>query len=400
MNKKICFLLFAVLSLCVSTAFPQAKDAIKKVVIDAGHGGTDIGAPGSMSKEKDVNLAVALELGKQIKENCPGVEVYYTRKTDVYPTLYERCNYANNQHADLFISIHCNASANKTAHGIETFVMGLDKSEQNLEVARRENASMLLEDDYKTKYGGFNPNSPESYVIFSLYANNYLDNSTKLAAKVQKNLVSTTGFADRKVQQAGFWVLHAVAMPSILVELGFISNPEEEKKLIDKDFQKKIAQTICTAFAQYKSEVEGKALPQIENKEENKPAETKPETKPENKPAEAKPAEAKPEKVADQTAKPENKPQPAANDNGIRFKVQFCALPDDIAVSDKRFAGIKNVGKYKEKNMWKYTSGNEKTYESAQNILKDVKVKYPDAFIVAFKNGEKIPVSDARQQCH
>lgn len=390
MNKKICFLLFAVLSLCVSTAFPQAKDAIKKVVIDAGHGGSDIGAPGSMSKEKDINLAVALELGKQIKETCPDVEVYYTRKTDVYPTLYDRCNYANNQHADLFISIHCNASTNKTAHGTETFVMGLDKSDHNLEVARRENASMLLEDDYKTKYGGFNPNSPESYVIFSLYANNYLDNSTKLAAKVQKNLVSTTGFTDRKVQQAGFWVLHAVAMPSILVELGFISNPEEEKKLVDKDFQKKMAKTICTAFAQYKSEVEGKAVPQIENKEEEKPAETKPETKP---------AEAKPDKTAEQTAKPETKPQPASQETGICFKVQFCALPDNIAVTDKRFAGLKNVGKYKENNMWKYTAGNEKTYAGAQNVLKEVKAKYPDAFIVAFKNGEKIPVSEARQQC-
>lgn len=394
MNKKICFLLFAVLALCVNTAFPQAKDAIKKVVIDAGHGGSDIGAPGSMSKEKDVNLAVALELGKQIKETCPDVEVYYTRKTDTYPTLYERCNYANNQHADLFISIHCNASTNKTAHGTETFVMGLDKSEHNLEVARRENASMLLEDDYKTKYGGFNPNSPESYVIFSLYANNYLDNSTKLAAKVQKNLVSTTGFPDRKVQQAGFWVLHAVAMPSILVELGFISNPEEEKKLIDKDFQKKMAQTICLAFAQYKSEVEGKSIQQISNN-----ADVKQETKPAETNAQAKPAETKPVKQ-EVTAAQTDKPVEKANDNGICFKVQFCASPEDVPLNDKRFFGVKNVGKYKEKNMWKYTSGNEKTYEDAQKVLKEVKVKYPDAFIIAFKNGEKIPVPEARQLCH
>ena len=169
MNKKICFLLFLALSFCVSPVFPQAKNEIKKIVIDAGHGGTDPGALGAKSKEKDITLALALEIGKRIKEKCPDVEVLYTRTTDVYPTVKGRAIFANNKHADLFISIHCNAAENKSARGVETWVMGLGVSDHSFEVARRENASILLEDDYKSNYGDFDPNSPESYIMFALY---------------------------------------------------------------------------------------------------------------------------------------------------------------------------------------------------------------------------------------
>lgn len=360
MNIKKCFLLFLILTFCGLVAFPQSKDAIRKVVIDAGHGGKDPGALGSKSKEKDVALSVALQLGSLIKEKCPDVEVYYTRSTDVFVELKDRSRFANNKHADFFISIHCNSSEDKNAHGVETYVMGLHKTEANLAVARKENASILLESDYQSKYEGFNPNSPESYVIFSLYSGAYLSHSAKLAAKVQENLVKCTKFTDRKVQQAGFWVLHQVAMPSILVELGFISNPKEEEYLTNKSSQKEMAQAICDAFVAYKTEMEA-------DDPEGKSSSTTQQ-----------PASGKP-------------------DSGVRFKVQFCSLPNELPTNDKRFAGMGEVGKYKDGNIWKYTVGNEKTYASAEKLLEKVKVKYSDAFIVAFKNGKKIPLSEARK---
>ena len=404
MNKKIFFLLFALFSFCVTPAFPQAKDVIKKVVIDAGHGGTDAGAVGSKSKEKDINLAIALEVGKKIKEKCPDVEVLYTRTTDVYPKLETRSTFANNKNADLFISVHCNACESHDARGVETYVMGLDKSEHSLAVARRENASILLEDDYETTYGGFNPNSPESYVIFSLYANAYLDRSTKLAAKVQRNLVATTSFTDRHVRQGIYWVLHAVAMPSILIEFGFIDNPAEEAKLMDPTMQGKMAEAVASAFQEYKNEVEGKTTPVTDNKD-------KAGDKDNDKAGEDKNAKAgekgkandtqKANDVASQSSANSGKKQTdgsnekKSDDSGVRFKVQIYATPDKIAVNDKRFSGLKQVDCYFENSMWKYTSGNVATYSEAQKLLSEAKAKFPDAFIISFQDGKKIPVSEA-----
>lgn len=361
MNTKKCFLLFLALTFCLSFAFPQAKQTIRKVVIDAGHGGKDPGALGSKSKEKDVTLAVALQLGSLIKENCPDVQVFYTRSTDVFVELGDRSRFANNKHADFFISIHCNAADDKNAHGVETFVMGLHKSESNLAVARKENAAMLLETDYQNKYSGFNPNSPESYVIFSLYSDAYLNSSLKLALKVQENLVKCTKFTDRKIQQAGFWVLHGVAMPSILVELGFISNPKEEEYLTNKSSQKDLAQAICDAFVAYKTEVEA------------------------------------PLEQADSTAVAPAETPAAQSDSGVRFKVQFCSLPNEVSTTDKRFSGLTGVDKYKDGDLWKYTVGNEQTYAAVEKLLEETKAKYADAFIVAFKDGKKIPLPEARK---
>ena len=285
MNTKKWFLLFVLFAFFNVQAFPQVKDGISKIVIDAGHGGEDPGALGSKCKEKDITLTVALELGKLISENCPDVDVFYTRKTDVFIPLYNRSKIANDKHADLFISIHCNSSDNKSANGVETFVMGLHKTESNLEVARKENAAMLLEKDYKSTYGDFNPNSPDSYVIFSLYSNAYLESSVQLASKVQKNLLKCTHFRDRQVQQAGFWVLHKVAMPSILVELGFVSNKTEEAQLIDPTFQKALAASLCNAFIEYKNQVEGNtasliSVPETKKPNTEEPAAAKPEEKP------------------------------------------------------------------------------------------------------------------------
>ena len=363
------------------------KDGISKIVIDAGHGGEDPGALGSKGKEKDVTLIVALELGKLITENCPDVEVIYTRKTDVFIPLYNRSKIANDKHADLFISIHCNSSDNKSANGVETFVMGLHKTESNREVARKENAAMLLEKDYKNTYGNFNPNSPESYVIFSLYSNAYLESSVQLASKVQKNLLKCTHFRDRQVQQAGFWVLHKVAMPSILVELGFISNKNEEAQLLDPTFQKALAASLCNAFIEYKNQVEGNTASLI----------SVPETK---KPKAEEPVPAKEEVKAEPAETPELKPIDESEtkvESGVVFKVQIFALPDKLGPNDPKYAGLKNVDKYFEGNLWKYTVGSEKKFTDIQTVLKTTKEKFPDAFVIAFKDGKKIPVPEARK---
>ena len=402
MNKKIFFLLFALLSFCIMPAYSQAKDAIKKIVIDAGHGGKDAGAVGAKSKEKDITLTLALEIGKRIKEKCPDVEIYYTRTTDVYPTVQGRCVFANNKNADLFISIHCNAAENHDARGVETYVMGLDKSEHSLEVARRENASILLEDDYKSTYGDFNPSSPESYVIFSLYANAYLDRSTKFAAKVQRNLVAATSFPDRHVRQGIYWVLHSVAMPSILIEFGFISNPTEEAKLNDADMQGKMAEAVACAFQEYKNEMEGKTTPATDNKDKDKDNAGEKDKAGEKEKAgdeqKANNAVATTDNKAATSTEANNNSKAQSDPNsGIRFKVQLFATPDKIAVTDQRFSGLEQVDCYYENSMWKYTSGNATTYAEAQKLLTAAKAKFPDAFIISFQDGKKIPVSEARK---
>lgn len=383
-NRKKLILLFVILTFFNVQSFAQAKDKIAKVVIDAGHGGTDPGAIGAKGQEKDVTLAVALQLGKLISENCKGVEVYYTRKTDVFIPLYTRSKIANDKHADLFISIHCNAAENKLARGTETFVMGLHKTTSNLDVARKENAAMLLEKDYKSNYGDFNPNSPESYVIFSLYTNAYLHNSALLASKVQRHLLKCNGFTDRGVQQAGFWVLHKVAMPSILIELGFISNKEDEAVLLNKDSQNAMAVSICNAFIEYKNQIEGTQIPLLAEKKVSKTVEKKVDIREEN-------------REEEKSVNSEEQTTSSSSANGLCFKVQVYASPKEIAVTDKKFDGIANVEKYCENEVWKYTVGSEPTFEKAQAIQKTLKEKFPDAFIIAFKDGVKIPISEARK---
>lgn len=232
-----------------------AKDFV--VVIDAGHGGHDPGAIGRISKEKNINLNVALKLGKQIQKNCPDVKVVYTRTRDVFIPLNRRAEIANDAKADLFISIHTNALANnRTAKGASTWTLGLAKSDANLEVAKRENSVILYESDYKTRYAGFNPNSAESYIIFEFMQDKYMSQSVHLASLVQKHFRNTCRRVDRGVHQAGFLVLKASAMPSILVELGFISTPEEERYLNTDAGTGTLADGIFRAFLTYKREQE------------------------------------------------------------------------------------------------------------------------------------------------
>lgn len=393
MNSKFFFLVYLLIFFMAVPCNAQKDGKTFKVVIDAGHGGKDPGCLGAYTKEKDVALNVALKTGKLISDNCPNVKVIYTRNTDVFVELYRRAKIANDNHADLFISFHCNANDNHGAHGVETFVMGLHKSEANLAVARAENAAMLMEKDYEKNYGGFNPNSPESAVMFSLYSSAYLNNSILLADKVQKNLVGTTKMLDRGVKQAGYWVLWAVSMPSILIEMGFLSNPTEEKYLSDEQHKEEIANAIFQGFASYYTQMTGNKVnvSNVKTKANKAEEQTNSDIKhdnsndnlPDNQPDKA--------EKGDETAT-ENA---SVKSDEIRFRVQFMALPEKISSNDKRLKGIPEQRCYYENNLWKYTAGNAENFQSAKEILNEIKAKYPDAFIIAFKGDEKIPVSEA-----
>ena len=393
MNSKFFFLLFLFITFLTFPVSAQKDGKTFKVVIDAGHGGKDPGCLGAYTKAKDVALNIALKTGKLISDNCPNVKVIYTRNTDVFVELYRRAKIANDNHADLFISFHCNASENKSAHGIDTWVMGLHKSDANLAVARAENSAMLKEKDYEQNYGGFNPNSPESAVMFSLYSAAYLNNSILLADKVQKNLINTTHLRDRGVNQAGYWVLWAVSMPSILIEMGFLTNPTEEQYLSDEKHKQGIADAIYRAFVSYYSQVTGNKviIPDV-IASDNSQTESSNKSEANDHNNNNSSDNQSDKKVDDQKATVDKSP---AKPDEIRFMVQFMALPEKISLNDKRFNGLPAVNRYNEGGLWKYTAGSESDLQSAKNILTEVKKKYPDAFVIAFKGETKIPVSEA-----
>jgi N-acetylmuramoyl-L-alanine amidase len=397
MNIKTLFLVCFTLTFFNIVTFGQAKDKIGKIVIDAGHGGKMPGAVGAQSKEKDINIKVARRLGKLISDNYEDVTVIYTRKGDETVEIYKRAEIANKNKADLFISIHCNSVKNKPyVTGIETFVMGVDQSEESMAVAKKENADMLLEHDHETNYGGFDPNSPEAYIIFSLYSSAYLNSSTLLASKVQKHLVENTKKIDRKVKQSQIYVLYKVAMPSILIELGFISNAEEEKYLLREDTQELMAVSIYNAFVEYKNLVEGTNKPFLPVPKSTKPT-------------------PKPVEIPDvmQVAKNDNDSNDLSDtviaivsiDQSLDllkhqtpcFRIQFFTSRDDLNVSDKRFHSLKEIKKFNENGVWKYTTGDYKALAEAQEMLPEIKKKYPDAFIIAFHNERKISVQEAQQ---
>jgi len=406
--KKLFLVCFLLMGFKIIT-FGQAKDKIAKVVIDAGHGGSMPGAVSKLCKEKDINLKVALRVGKLISDNFEDVTVIYTRKGDETVEVYKRAEIANKNKADLFISIHCNSVDNKSAHGVETFVMGLGKTAESMAIAKKENADLLLEKDYKTNYSDFDPNSPEAYIVFSLYSSAYLNNSAIFASKVQKHLVNNTQLKDRNVQQAGFWVLYKVAMPSILIELGFISNDEEERFLIREETQKLMAESIYNAFVEYKNLTEGTTKPLL-------PVSPVPKAEPltaqivdnqiNTDTTLQKNDTIKPLKQVEQPATsvppatpapPATSVQPHTNHNVIHFRIQFFSSKENINTSHKKFSSLSDVKKFKEHGVWKYTSGNYKTLAEAQAALKKIKKKYDDAFIIAFNKEQKISVSDAQK---
>lgn len=229
---------------------------IKTVVLDAGHGGRDPGCLGAKTKEKDIALSIVLKLGELFRKNSPDIKIIYTRSTDVFIELHERARIANKHKADLFISVHCNAARDPKARGTETFVLGLHRASDNLSVAKRENASILYEDNYEANYEGYDPNSDEGHILLSLFQNAYLEQSIRLAFDIETNFKSNMKLPSRGVKQDGFLVLRNAAMPSVLVEAGFLSNPEDEKFLSTDAGQIKVAENIYNAFVKYKNAVE------------------------------------------------------------------------------------------------------------------------------------------------
>jgi N-acetylmuramoyl-L-alanine amidase len=349
---------------------------VKTVVIDAGHGGHDGGCQGAHSSEKNVALSIALKLGAYIEENFQDVKVIYTRKTDVFLELTERARIANKANADLFICVHANANDNKGAFGTETFVMGLHKSEANLKVAQRENSSILLEDDYKSKYENFDPNSPESYITMTLMQSAYLEQSLLLASKIQTQFTERVGRKNRGVKQAGFLVLHQTSMPSVLIETGFLTNVEEEKFLNSEIGQDYMASAIFRAFKDYKNELEIK----IKQPEEEKKEEVKVE-----------------EPIVKEEIKKDKKDKKKDDvEEGVVFKVQIATSSVKTELTPENFKGIEGVGLYEAGGLYRYTVGKEKNLNQANVLQLQLRSKgFEDAFIVAFKDGKRIPISEA-----
>ncbi|HLP49247.1 MAG TPA: N-acetylmuramoyl-L-alanine amidase [Chitinophagales bacterium] len=290
--------------------------SIKTVVIDAGHGGKDPGASGpGKTREKDIALQVALKLGENISKNFPDVNVIYTRKTDVFIELHERAEIANRAKADLFIAVHCNSSTNPEFYGTSTYVLGLHRTEANLEVAKRENAVILLEEDRDKNYE-FDPNSPEGHIIMSMKQNAFLDQSIDFASKVETQFENNARRKSMGVKQAGFYVLYKTTMPSLLAEIGFISNPEEEKFLLSSKGQEQIANSLFNAFKNYKVQMEGNATGKADNAPASQPEPVKVETKEEPKPVKKETEQVKEKPVV----KNEPEPAPAANSNTVTLK--------------------------------------------------------------------------------
>ncbi len=337
--------------------FSQVENKITKVVIDAGHGGKDPGALGKFSMEKDIVLDVALRTGKYIEENIEGVEVIYTRKTDKFVELHKRAQIANESGADVFISIHCNSNKSSRPYGAETYVMGLHKSLDNLDVAKTENAAIYYEDDYKTQYEGFNPDSDEDYIVLSMFQSATIDQSIGLSSKVQYQFRERIGRKDRGVKQAGFWVLYKTTMPGILIELGFLSNSTEEKFLNSEDGKAYMASAIYRAFKEYKREFE-------DANKDLKPVVVK---------------------------KEEKKPQ-------IFYRVQFASYKKKKSPDFRKFRGLEDIRMYEHDGFYKYTTGNKETMAEILSLKEELKKKgYDDIFIVAFLNEQRIEISKAKE---
>lgn len=387
MRFKRRFLIFILLAIGILNAGIEVQaQKVKRVVIDAGHGGHDPGARGLKSNEKDLALAIALKTGKLISENLKDVEVIYTRKTDVFVELYRRARIANEAKADLFISIHCNANKSTSPYGSETYVMGLHRSDANLAVAQLENAAILLEDDYHVQYDGFDPTSPEGYIFFSMLQNAFLDQGLHLATSVQKYFKSIVNLHDRGVKQAGFLVLYKTTMPSVLIETGFISNVKEEKLLNSEYGQNNIALSIYKAVRDYKASVEKSNQP-LRDPETNL-ADIEPMPSPvEN---ESGPAV--------EEAKPPKNQQGDSNENQVAFKVQFMLSDIKVNTAGRQFDGIPDIGYYRHQGYYKYTAGNEASFDKAMKIRNTLVQKgYKDAFVVAFIKDERIDINKARQ---
>ena len=359
MTTKLYFSIITLLALRLSIKTSAQLKKLTTVVIDAGHGGKDSGAVGKVSMEKDIVLPVALQVGKYITDSIQGVNVVYTRDKDVFVPLDERANIANKSGADLFISIHANSAKSAQIYGAETYVLGLHRSKDNLAVAQKENSVIAFEDDYTNKYEGFDPSQPESYIIFELMQNAYLGQSIQFASAVQDGLTASQR-ENRGVKQAGFLVLRQTSMPSVLIEIGFISNPTEEAYINSVEGQNEIARSIYNSFKKYKESYDNSNTLIVPSQPTTKESEIK-------------------------------KEEPT----GISFYVQIISSKNQQKDFPESLGEVKEL---KENDMYKYIVCRTTSYDEAQKNIDRVRKLYPDCFIVAFDGAEKISVRHARKR--
>ena len=403
--------LFVILAL-FAACFISVRGADRKfvLVIDAGHGGRDAGALGKYSKEKNINLNVALAFGKYVERNNPDVKVVYTRKTDVFVPLYERAEIANRNKADLFISIHTNAlERGRIARGFETYTLGDGRSnatKTNLEVAKRENSVILLEENYEHHYVGYDPNSPESNIMFEFVQDRNLTKSIEFAKMLQKNVCRAASRPDKGVHQSNLAVLRLTSMPACLVELGFITTADEEALLNDRNRLDQMAVGIYNAFVEYKNKnyngisvpyrTDSPMLPETPAQEPANTAETQDDVSARQKPEQRTVAETTPQQQEQQTVAPQPEPQPAASADGRPvFKIQILVSSLNLKDGDAHLKGLTGCERYEENGMQKYTYGASENYNEIYRLRKQILDKFPEAFIIAFKDGRKTDVNQA-----
>ncbi|MBZ9626899.1 N-acetylmuramoyl-L-alanine amidase [Psychroflexus sp. CAK1W] len=360
-NSRLRLLLLAFLvTFCFNFMYSQTNPNKFVVVIDAGHGGEDAGNTGNNYYEKDIALKIALKVGKQL-EKYEGLDVLYTRKTDVFIPLNKRAEIANKSNADLFVSIHCNGVRNQAPSGTETFILGLHRNKDNLEIAMKENSVIKFEEDYEVKYDGFDPNSPESYIGFTIMQEEFLDQSALLANFVQKQFSSTMTLKDRGVKQAGFLVLRETYMPSVLIETGFLTNKKEGAFLNSRAGQTQLADAIVNGINNYKNIINIEALE----------------------------SELKEYKVSSSDV--------MEDFSSVIFKIQLAASSRKIDPSPENFKKLNPITRYQENDLFKYLFGKTSNYLSAQTLRDKAKAEgYTSAFIVAFNSsGDKISIKEA-----
>ena len=397
MCKKVT-LIWALMCMFVMTSLAANKRFT--LVIDPGHGGHDAGALGAISKEKNINLAVALRFGKYVEQNLPEVRVIYTRKTDVFIPLNERANIANRANADLFISVHTNAlPAGKVARGFETYTLGMHRAKDNLDVAMRENSVISMEKDYQQRYQGFDPRSSESYIIFEFIQGKNMERSVELARMIQRSVCDGANRPDKGVHQAGFLVLRETSMPGCLIELGFITTPDEERLLNDDSRVDDIARGIYEAFAKYKNKYDKSVSVPYRAKDSedvNIPKivpdqEPAPKTRVVTRGKQPKREEATPE----QPKRVEKKVKKAEVADAPVFKLQIFVGSRNLRKGDAHFKGETDYDSFQEGNLVKYTLGASTNYNEIYRLRKEKLEKFPEAFIIAFKNGQKYDVNQA-----
>ena len=402
MCKKITLLL-ALMCMLVVTAFAANKRFT--LVIDPGHGGHDAGARGAISMEKNINLTVALRFGKYVEQNMPEVRVIYTRKQDVFIPLHERANIANRANADLFISVHTNElPAGKVARGFETYTLGMHRAKDNLDVAMRENSVISMEKGFEQTYEGFDPKSSESYIIFEFIQGKNMERSVDLARMIQRSVCDSGCRPDKGVHQAGFLVLRETSMPSCLIELGFITTPDEERLLNDNAKVDDIAKGIYEAFAKYKNKYDRSVS--VPYRAANRQESTLPKIVPDSYKEEAENRRVKKQEPvrrtrASKTDDSDRKADTVASQSRNApkdapvFKLQIFVGNRNLRKGDAHFKGETEFDSFQEGNLVKYTLGASTNYNEIYRLRKEKMEKFPEAFIIAFKNGEKYDVNQA-----